>query len=123
MVLGIQILHVSCQIICGGIGGEGLPESFWNCSACAPFVSVVGAFCAWVWIRQYGNMGCGIEANLLRDTGLLYNLYGDAELGTNLVKQEIYDMQSAFYPTVEETYGVPLDTRHNYTKSKSSFAV
>ena len=26
-------------------------------------------------------------------------------------------MQSAFYPTVADTYGVPLDTRHNYTKS------
>lgn len=25
-------------------------------------------------------------------------------------------MQSAFYPTVAETYGVPLDTRHGYTK-------
>jgi hypothetical protein len=50
--------------------------------------------------------------------GLLYNLYNDKLLGTNLVPQEIYDMQSAFYPTVEEKYGVPLDTRNRYyTKS------
>ncbi len=49
---------------------------------------------------------------------LLYNLYADAELGLQLVPQSVYDMQSAFYPTVFNTYGVPLDTRHTYTKSK-----
>lgn len=53
----------------------------------------------------------------MNDThGLLYNLFGDRELGLNLVPQSVYDMQSAFYPTVEEQYGVPLDTRHDYTK-------
>ena len=49
--------------------------------------------------------------------GLLYNLYGDKLLKLNFVPQSVYDMQSAFYPTVEQKYGVPLDTRHNYTKS------
>ena len=49
--------------------------------------------------------------------GLLYNLYGDKELGLGLVPQSVYDMQSNFYPTVMEEYGVPLDTRHDYTKS------
>ena len=49
---------------------------------------------------------------------LLYNLYADAELGLQLVPQSVYDMQSAFYPTVFNKYGVPLDTRHTYTKSK-----
>ncbi|TVY25220.1 Glutaminase A [Lachnellula hyalina] len=54
----------------------------------------------------------------LNDThGLLYNLYSDQELGLKLVPQAVYDMQSAFYPTVALPYGVPLDTRHNYTKS------
>jgi len=54
----------------------------------------------------------------MNDThGLLYNLYGDAELKLNLVPQSIYDMQSTFYPTVNDKYGVPLDTRHNYTKN------
>lgn len=50
--------------------------------------------------------------------GLLYNLYADRELGLNLVPQSVYDMQSSFYPTIEATYGVPLDTRHSYTKSR-----
>jgi hypothetical protein len=48
--------------------------------------------------------------------GLLYNLYADRLLGLNLVPQSIYEMQSAFYPTVAQTYGVPLDTRSIVTK-------
>ncbi|KAK7550004.1 glutaminase GtaA [Phyllosticta paracitricarpa] len=49
--------------------------------------------------------------------GLLYNLYANSLLGFNLVPQSVYDIQSAFYPTIEMKYGVPLDTRHSYTKS------
>lgn len=48
---------------------------------------------------------------------LLYNLYSDRELGLQLVPQSVYDMQSTFYPTKFNTFGVPLDTRHTYTKS------
>ncbi|KAL2831158.1 hypothetical protein BDW59DRAFT_7533 [Aspergillus cavernicola] len=48
--------------------------------------------------------------------GLLYNLYADRELGLNLVPQSVYDMQSDFYPTIQQQFGVPLDTRHRYTK-------
>lgn len=47
---------------------------------------------------------------------LLYNIFGDKELGLDLVPQSVYDMQSEFYPTVMNKYGVPLDTRHTYTK-------
>ncbi|KAI0164391.1 glutaminase A [Hypoxylon sp. FL1284] len=53
--------------------------------------------------------------------GLLYNLYADALLGYHtgdqFVPQSVYDMQSAFYPDQALPYGVPLDTRHNYTKT------
>lgn len=38
--------------------------------------------------------------------GLLYNLYSDKELGLDLVPQSVYDIQSAFYPTVFNEYGV-----------------
>ena len=55
---------------------------------------------------------------LTENLGLLYNLYSDKELGLGLVPQSVYDMQSNFYPTVMEDFGVPLDTRHDYTKSK-----
>lgn len=50
--------------------------------------------------------------------GLLYNLYADAQLGTGLVPQSVYQMQSDFYPSVFNQYGVPLDTRHTETKCK-----
>jgi len=78
------------------------------------------------YINQWQNLGIAQTANPPHTTlsygandthGLLYNLYGDAELGLGLVPQEVYDMQSAFYPTVELEFGVPLDTRHTYTKS------
>ncbi|THH06365.1 hypothetical protein EW145_g4138 [Phellinidium pouzarii] len=54
--------------------------------------------------------------------GLSYNLYGDKLLKTNLFPQAIYDMQTAWYKTVDNAFGVPLDTRghfisHTYTKS------
>ena len=58
-----------------------------------------------------------LVSSLNMHQGLLYNLYGDKELGLGLVPQSVYDMQSNFYPTVMEEYGVPLDTRHDYTKS------
>ncbi|KAF2198160.1 glutaminase A [Delitschia confertaspora ATCC 74209] len=48
--------------------------------------------------------------------GLLYNLYNDRLLSTHLVPDSLYKQQSAFYPTVANVYGVPLDTRHDYTK-------
>lgn len=49
--------------------------------------------------------------------GILYNLYADRLLGLNFVPEEIYTIQSNFYPTVALEYGVPLDTRHNWVKS------
>lgn len=49
--------------------------------------------------------------------GLLYNLWADQELKLGLVPQSAYRMQSNFYLTAEEPFGVPLDTRHTYTKT------
>lgn len=55
---------------------------------------------------------------MLKASGLLYNLYADRLLGLGLVPESIYDMQSTFYPTVAQTYGVPLDTRDVFTKCR-----
>ncbi|KAL5535348.1 hypothetical protein ACEPAF_3442 [Sanghuangporus sanghuang] len=49
--------------------------------------------------------------------GLSYNLYADRLLKTNIFPQSVYDMQTAWYKTVDNAFGVPLDTRHTYTKS------
>lgn len=59
------------------------------------------------------------EVLLTGFAGLLYNLFADAQLGLGLVPESVYQMQSNFYPTVANKYGVPLDTRHTYTKGKS----
>jgi len=78
------------------------------------------------YITQWQSLGIAHDANPPHTTlaygqnnthGLLYNLYADRELGLNLVPQSVYDMQSNFYPTVNEKYGVPLDTRHDYVKN------
>jgi hypothetical protein len=59
-----------------------------------------------------------LSYNNISTHGLLYNLYNDKLVRTNLVPQSVYDMQSTFYPSVKQTYGVPLDTRNPfYTKS------
>ncbi|KAG9564933.1 DUF1793-domain-containing protein, partial [Aureobasidium melanogenum] len=54
--------------------------------------------------------------NMPETHGLLYNLFADTWVGTNLVPRSVYEMQSTFYPTIAMQYGVPLDTRHTYTK-------
>jgi len=78
------------------------------------------------YIAQWQTLGIAQDANPRHSTlaygqndthGLLYNLYADAFVQTNLVPRSVYQMQSDFYPTIFNTYGVPLDTRHSYTKS------
>lgn len=49
--------------------------------------------------------------------GSLYNLYGDKLLGLDLFPEFIYGTQDAWYQKVLEPYGLPLDSRHLYTKS------
>ncbi|KAI0683606.1 DUF1793-domain-containing protein [Cytidiella melzeri] len=49
--------------------------------------------------------------------GLSYNMYADKLLGANVFPQSVYDMQTAWYSSVANSFGVPLDTRHTYTKS------
>ncbi|KAI0774160.1 DUF1793-domain-containing protein [Fomes fomentarius] len=49
--------------------------------------------------------------------GLSYNLYADKLLKTNIFPQSIYDLQTAWYSSHFNAYGVQLDTRHTYTKS------
>ena len=78
------------------------------------------------YISQWQTLGIAHEASPphttlaygMNDThGLLYNLYADALIQANLVPQDVYAMQSDFYPTIANTYGVPLDTRSSLGKS------
>ncbi|GAA5906567.1 hypothetical protein JCM5296_000291 [Sporobolomyces johnsonii] len=49
--------------------------------------------------------------------GLLYNLFGDRILALDLFPRELYEWQSAWYSLKQEKYGVPLDSRHPWTKT------
>lgn len=48
--------------------------------------------------------------------GLLYNLFGDRILNLKLFDDQLYEYQSEFYPSKLERYGVPLDSRHRWSK-------
>ncbi|KAI0185245.1 hypothetical protein EV127DRAFT_208922 [Xylaria flabelliformis] len=49
--------------------------------------------------------------------GLLYNIYFDKLLNMGFVNQSVYTMQSNWYPSVSQLFGIPLDSRHDYTKT------
>ena len=49
--------------------------------------------------------------------GLLYNTYPDKLLNLGIIPESLYTMQSNWYPTIAQIFGVPLDNRHSYTKS------
>ncbi|KAI0723177.1 DUF1793-domain-containing protein [Earliella scabrosa] len=49
--------------------------------------------------------------------GLSYNLYADKLLKTNIFPQSIFELQTAWYSSHLNAFGIPLDTRHTYTKS------
>ncbi|KAF9057677.1 DUF1793-domain-containing protein [Panaeolus papilionaceus] len=57
---------------------------------------------------SYGNAG---------SWGLTYNLFADKLLKLNTFPESVYTMQTNWYKTVAQPFGVPLDTRHTYTKS------
>ncbi|EIW62031.1 DUF1793-domain-containing protein [Trametes versicolor FP-101664 SS1] len=48
---------------------------------------------------------------------LAYNLYADKLLGTNVFPQSVYDMQTKWYSSHANTYGVPLDSRNTLTST------
>ncbi|CCG84065.1 protein of unknown function [Taphrina deformans PYCC 5710] len=49
--------------------------------------------------------------------GSLYNLYGDRLLNLQTFPDIVYETQDAWYTKVLAPYGLPLDSRHLYTKS------
>merc|ERR1711939_1017362 len=92
-----------------------------NADDSSNYANIAGSY-----IAQWQDLGIAQDANPPHTTlsygdnsshGLLYNLYSDALLETHLVPTSVYEMQSNFYPTVANKYGVPLDTRHGYTKN------
>ncbi|KAF2167094.1 hypothetical protein M409DRAFT_54300 [Zasmidium cellare ATCC 36951] len=80
------------------------------------------------YIKKWQNYGVNFQATPPHSEtqygntttySLLYNLYGDALLGLQLVPKRIYNIQSNFYPTVFQRYGVPL--RSSFTATKADW--
>jgi Glutaminase A six helical-hairpin domain len=49
--------------------------------------------------------------------GTTYNAFADALLGTHLVPESVAAEQAAFYPTVSNMFGLPLQVPHSYAKT------
>ncbi len=49
--------------------------------------------------------------------GTTYNAFADSLLGTGLVPESLAAEQAAFYPTVTNLFGLPLQIPHSYAKS------
>ncbi|GAA5829765.1 hypothetical protein JCM11251_007872 [Rhodosporidiobolus azoricus] len=75
---------------------------------------------AWLKLALTGEGGATRAKLAYQDEqswGLLYNLFGDRLLNLNLFDHKLYKQQSEWYQTKAERYGVPLDSRHAWTKS------
>ncbi|KAH9951659.1 DUF1793-domain-containing protein [Amylocystis lapponica] len=90
-----------------------------NSSASASYSSIAASY-----VQQWQNFATSTDGKHLTlaygnesTWGLTYNMLADKLLGTNLIPDSVYDMQTAWYSTVDNEFGVPLDTRHTYTKS------
>ncbi|KAJ3976289.1 DUF1793-domain-containing protein [Lentinula raphanica] len=76
------------------------------------------------YVSQWQNFATSSSGNHLTlnygndsSWSLSYNLYADKLLQLHTFPESVYTMQTEWYKTVDDTYGVPLDTRHTYTKS------
>lgn len=49
--------------------------------------------------------------------GLLYNTYPSRLLNLSIIPESLFKMQSDYYPSVSQLWGMPLDSRHYWTKS------
>ena len=58
-----------------------------------------------------------MEYNVTDGYQFKYNAFHDKLLGLNVVPQEVYEMESNYYLTKLEPYGIPFVSTHDYTKS------
>lgn len=70
-------------------------------------------------VVNFANAGDHLELSYSDSSswGLTYNLYAQKLLGMSLFPNSVFQMQTAWYSSHVNTYGIPLDTRHTYTKS------
>ncbi|KAJ7682669.1 DUF1793-domain-containing protein [Mycena polygramma] len=103
-----------------GIGAMGQIESLLgNTDKSANYSAIAASY-----VSQWQNLSASTTGAHLTlaygnsdSWGLSYNLYGDKLLGLNLFPASIYTEQTNWYQSHVNAFGVPLDTRHTYTKT------
>ncbi|KAJ7129541.1 DUF1793-domain-containing protein [Mycena epipterygia] len=121
------IVGIKAMSVIAGILGDNEKSS--NYSVCAPLgvslslptnqQSIAASF-----VSQWQTLAISSDQSHLTlsygdssSWGLSYNLYADKLLKLDLFPDSIYQMQTNWYKSVSLPFGVPLDTRHTYTKS------
>ncbi|KAJ6515750.1 hypothetical protein C8R45DRAFT_217798 [Mycena sanguinolenta] len=103
-----------------GIGAMGKIETLLGNTAQAANYSSIAASYVTQW-QKFATSSTGPHLTLnygnSSSWGLSYNLFGDKLLGLNLFPESVYAEQTAWYSTHANALGVPLDTRHTYTKT------
>ncbi|KAJ6539482.1 DUF1793-domain-containing protein [Mycena capillaripes] len=103
-----------------GIGAMAKIEALLGNSAQSVNYSSIAASYVTQW-QQFSASTTGAHLTLSygdsNSWGLSYNLFGDKLLKLNLFPASIYAEQTAWYQTHVNAFGVPLDTRHTYTKT------
>lgn len=97
----------SFSIICRALGREALA---------AEYEERARAFAA----AFKGEVGTGVMPLAYGQKGtysLKYNLLFDRLFGFDLIGQDVCEREVSYYLTKNNRFGVPLDTRENYTKS------
>ncbi|KAJ7283980.1 DUF1793-domain-containing protein [Mycena rebaudengoi] len=103
-----------------GIAAMGkIQEILGNTAAAQNYSSIATSY-----VKQWQTLSASstgahltLAYNDANSWGLSYNLYSDKLLKLNLFPQSVYDMQTEWYRTHANAFGLPLDTRHTYTKT------
>ena len=102
------LVGIECfSLICESLGKEKLAEEYKGKAVkfAAELKTLAGNG---IWPLAYEHQGT---------YSLKYNILFDKLLGFNLIGQEICERETDYYIQKNKRFGVPLDTRENYTKS------
>ncbi|KLO07574.1 DUF1793-domain-containing protein [Schizopora paradoxa] len=105
------IVGIKAMSVIAGMVGDTARESNYS-SIAASYVTQFQGF-------ALSSTGKHLTLSYGNDSswGLSYNMFADKLLKTNVFPQSLFDLQTSWYKTVFNAFGVPLDTRHTYTKS------
>jgi len=103
---------INCMsVIAGAVGEDGYAAGRWIRNA---------YFYYTLWSESAINASTNhtlLAYNLPDSYSILYNIFPALLFNLRAIPKSLFTMQSEFYPTVAQKYGVPLDNRRLWTKS------